>query len=110
MQVHDYQLSLQGPTHLRPGFELGTQAKVDGKTKFFIFNHLVFNVLIHKTEGAYTRAQNSAYASSLAVDTSGRRLLAWPKDTPAEVYFTPSDRKFSSSSCACDHMRASPAL
>lgn len=73
---------MQGPTHLRPGYELGV---TDNGKDFFIFNHLVFNVLIHKTHGEYTRAQNSAYTSSLAVDTSGRRLLAWPKDTPDEV-------------------------
>ena len=73
---------VQGPTHIRPGFELGVTP--DNKN-FYVFNHLVFNVLIHRTDGAYTRAQNSAYAKSLAVDTSGRRLLAWPEGTPDEV-------------------------
>jgi Endomembrane protein 70 len=72
---------LQGPTHLRPGYELGAQSGKD----FYVFNHLVFNVLIHQTDGSYTRSQSSAFASSLAVDTSGRRLLAWHKGTPAEA-------------------------
>jgi hypothetical protein len=73
---------LQGPTHIRPGYELGV---TPNNKEFYIFNHLVFNVLIHKTDGVYTRAQSSAYTNSLAVDTSGRRLLAWPHDTPAQV-------------------------
>lgn len=73
---------VQGPTHIRPGYELGV---TDNKKDYYIFNHLVFNVLIHKTHGEYTRAQNSAYSSSIAVDTSGRRMLSWPKDTPQQV-------------------------
>lgn len=64
-----------------PGYELGV---TDNGKDFFIFNHLVFNVLVHKTDGRYTRAQNSAYTASLAVDAS-RRLLAWPEGTPDDV-------------------------
>jgi hypothetical protein len=65
----------------------------DGK-EHYIFNHLAFNVLVHRTHGEYTRAQkNSPYASGLVMDPSGRRLLtaddstnrrmlAWPEGTP----------------------------
>ena len=74
-------LRVQGPTHIRPGYELGVTFNKD----FFVFNHLVFNVLFHKTGGHYTRTQANAYAKWHAVDTTGRRLLAWLKDTPAEV-------------------------
>jgi hypothetical protein len=56
----------------------------DNGKDFYVFNHLVFNVLVHKTDGRYTRAQNSAYTTSLAVDAS-RRLLAWPEGTPDVV-------------------------
>jgi hypothetical protein len=74
--------TVQGPTHLRPGYELGVTSN---KKDYYIFNHLVFNVLIHKSHGEYTRAQNSAFTSSIAVDTSGRRMLSWPKNTPQQV-------------------------
>ena len=82
-------LHAQGPTHIRPGYELGV---TPNNKDFYVFNHLVFNVLIHKTDGHYTRAQTSAYTNSLAVDTSGRRLLAWPQDTPDEVRVKPPAR------------------
>lgn len=69
-------------SHLKPGYELGV---TDNGKDFYIFNHLVFNVLVHRTTGEVTRAQNSAFASSIAVDASGRRLLAWPRGTPTEA-------------------------
>jgi hypothetical protein len=65
---------VQGPTHLRPGYELGV---TNNQKDYYICNHLVLNVLVHKSHGEYTRAQNSAITSSIAVDTSGRRMLSW---------------------------------
>lgn len=96
---------MQGSSNLRPGFELGAADK-DGT--FVIFNHLAFNVLIHRTHGEFTRAQNhSPYTSGLVMDAATRkllrskniaedslvterdeasgRLLAWPEGTPNEV-------------------------
>jgi hypothetical protein len=68
-----------GVSYVSPGYELGVIDK-DGKT-FYIFNHLVFNVLVHKTDGRYTRAQSNAYMSNMTY----RRLLSWPKGTPEAV-------------------------
>ena len=96
---------MQGSSNLRPGFELGAADK-DGH--FVIFNHLAFNVLVHRTHGEFTRAQNhSPYTSGLVIDAATRRLLrsknidegslvagrdeasgrllAWPEGTPDEV-------------------------
>lgn len=96
---------MQGSSNLRPGFELGAADK-DGN--FVIFNHLAFNVLVHRTHGEFTRAQNhSPYTSGLVMDAATRRLLrsknidedslvtgrdeasgrllAWPGGTPDEV-------------------------
>lgn len=59
---------LQNEEFVRPGFELGY--KENGK--YYIYNHLVFNVLVHKTHGEYTRARaNSALIDGL----DARKLL-----------------------------------
>lgn len=96
---------MQGSSNLRPGFELGAG---DPEGDYYIFNHLAFNVLVHKTHGEFTRAQNhSPYTSGLVMDAATRkllrtrniaedslvtgrdeasgRLLAWPDGTPDEV-------------------------
>lgn len=85
---------VQGKTHLRPGFDLGT---ISGKD-FVIFNHLAFNVLIHKTHGEYTNAaKTNAITGAYIMDPANRRLLryeedatagrtlAWPEGTPDAV-------------------------
>jgi transmembrane 9 superfamily member 2/4 len=43
----------QDPESVRPGFELGFS--VDGK--HYINNHLMFKILVHKTNGQYMRAR-----------------------------------------------------
>ena len=40
---------MQVTTDLSPGFDLG--AKTSDSSEYIIFNHLVFNVLIHKAHG-----------------------------------------------------------
>lgn len=82
----DLWLRVQGPSHLRPGFELGYMEADADKPKmnhYYIFNHLVFNVLIHKTHGEYTQSQS--IGAALALEDSGRRLLGWPESTPPTV-------------------------
>jgi transmembrane 9 superfamily protein 2/4 len=44
---------MQDMEFVRPGFELGF--KQDGK--YYINNHLIFNILVHATNGEYTRAR-----------------------------------------------------
>lgn len=85
---------VQGKTHLRPGFDLGTRYNKD----YVIFNHLAFNILIHKTHGEYTNAaKTNAMAGAYIMDPANRRLLryeedatagrtlAWPEGTPNAV-------------------------
>eukprot|EP00892_Ulva_mutabilis_P012316 jgi/Ulvmu1/9457/UM052_0023.1 len=95
MPITTYDLTqVQGMAHLQPGFELGA---VSGKDHV-IFNHLAFNVLIHKTHGEYTNAaRTSAMANAYLMDPANRRLLryeddtasgrtlAWPQGTPDAV-------------------------
>lgn len=81
---------------------------MDSQGDYYVFNHLAFNVLVHKTHGEFTRAQNhSPYTSGLVMDAATRkllrsksiaedslvtdhddlsgRLLAWPEGTPDAV-------------------------
>lgn len=55
---------------VRPGFELGF--KENGK--YYIYNHLVFNVLVHKTHGEYTAARKK-YGDAVAEGLDARKLL-----------------------------------
>ena len=69
----------KGPTNVRPGFELGYR----DDEGYYIFNHLVFNVLIHKTHGEYSFSDPKY--QKLDLDLASRRLLSWPDNTPQEV-------------------------
>lgn len=53
---------------VRPGFELGYE---DGG-KFYVYNHLRFNVLVHPTHGEYMRARQISKVGG----SSARRLLS----------------------------------
>jgi hypothetical protein len=104
MQAKDLTLAqkISGP---QTGYKLGAK---DTAGNYYIFNHLAFNVLIHKTHGEYTRAQqNSPYTSGLVMDAATRKLLGsrgsegrtllherdehagrtliWPEGTPGTV-------------------------
>ncbi|GFR46395.1 hypothetical protein Agub_g7977, partial [Astrephomene gubernaculifera] len=68
LPVTVYDLLDEKNEFLRPGFELGF--KRDGK--YYIHNHLVFNVLVYMTHGEYTAARDS-YAKSLTVDSLDTR-------------------------------------
>ena len=46
----------ESPESIRPGFEVGYAA--DGR--YYINNHLMFKILVHRTNGQYTRARESA--------------------------------------------------
>jgi hypothetical protein len=45
----------QEPQQVRPGFELGYTAN----NKYYIYNHLVLNVLIHQVSGDFLRAKQA---------------------------------------------------
>lgn len=72
LPVTVYDLMNEDQEFVSPGFDLGWS----DKGKYYINNHLVFNILVHETTGEYTRAK-AAYkdgASLEGLDT--RRLLA----------------------------------
>ena len=52
---------LQNEQFVRPGFELGF--KKNGK--YYINNHLVFNILVYETHGEFTAAKKRCAASSV---------------------------------------------
>jgi transmembrane 9 superfamily member 2/4 len=66
---------MQNQEFVRPGFELGY--KQDGK--YFIYNHLVFNILVSLTHGEYTAAKEQGKAMA-ALEIGNRRHL---KSSPA---------------------------
>lgn len=65
------------PEAVRPGYEVGYKGD-DGK--YYINNHLMFMILVHKTNGQYMRSQrDAAEMEAAAVVESGvrrRRQLA----------------------------------
>ena len=52
LPVTTYDLA-ENPDSIRPGFEVGYEQ--DGK--YYVNNHLMYSILLHKTNGQYTRAQ-----------------------------------------------------
>eukprot|EP00882_Tetradesmus_deserticola_P003503 GHRQ01003706.1.p1 GENE.GHRQ01003706.1~~GHRQ01003706.1.p1 ORF type:complete len:729 (+),score=377.08 GHRQ01003706.1:96-2189(+) len=56
---------------VRPGFELGYQE--DGK--YYIFNHLQFNILVHPTHGEYMRARQGFRDAAVLDNIDARRML-----------------------------------
>jgi hypothetical protein len=61
---------------VRPGFELGY--KEDGK--FYIFNHLQFNILVHPTHGEYMRARQGYRDAAVLDNIDARRMLLSRKE------------------------------
>lgn len=63
LPVTTYDLE-ENPESVRPGYELGYEK--DGKR--FINNHLMFKILVHQTNGQYTRAkENMAEIEAAAI-------------------------------------------
>ena len=63
LPITTYDLA-ENPESIRPGYEVGYER--DGK--YFLNNHLMFKILVHKTNGQYTRArENMAEIEAAAV-------------------------------------------
>jgi transmembrane 9 superfamily protein 2/4 len=65
----------QNQEFVRPGFELGY--KEDGK--FYVFNHLQFNILVHPTHGEYMRARQGFKDAAVLDNIDARRMLLTKK-------------------------------
>ena len=70
LPVTVYDLLDENQEFVRPGFELGYK---DEAGKYFIYNHLVFNVLVSLTHGEYTAAMKTA--DTLSSIEARRKLL-----------------------------------
>lgn len=85
LPVTVYDLLDEDQEFVRPGFELGY--KENGK--YYVYNHLVFNILTYQTHGEYTAAKDK-YKDALALeglDTRKlRKLLADNETVLKEMY------------------------
>jgi len=80
LPVTVYDLLDTNQQFVRPGFELGF--KKDGK--YYINNHLVFNILVYETHGEFTAAKKR-YESTLAAEAlEARRRLSAAHSTDDE--------------------------
>ncbi|KAK9828105.1 hypothetical protein WJX81_004518 [Elliptochloris bilobata] len=69
LPITTYDLA-ENPESIRPGYEIGYER--DGK--YYLNNHLMFKILVHKTNGQYTRArENMAEIEAAAVIEGGAR-------------------------------------
>lgn len=71
LPVTVYDLLDQNQEFVRPGYELGYK---DDNGTYFIYNHLVFNVLVSLTHGEYTAAMKSA--ESMTTIEAHRKLAS----------------------------------
>ena len=73
LPITTYDLELE-PESVRPGFEIGYK-KDD---KYYVNNHLMFKVLVHESDGRYSRLSkaSSLEAAASTEVAGGRRLLA----------------------------------
>lgn len=62
---------LQQNEFVRPGFELGFK---DGD-KYYIRNHLQFNILVHPTHGEYMRARQGYKDAAVLDNVNARKML-----------------------------------
>ena len=68
----------ENPESIRPGYEVGYKGE-DGK--YYLNNHLMFKILVHRTHGQYSRArENMAELEAAAVVEVNplARGTAWP--------------------------------
>ena len=69
------------PESIRPGFQVGYEEE----GKYYVNNHLMFKILVHQTNGQYTRARvNMAEIEAAAVIEVGIALSSsYSKPLPA---------------------------
>lgn len=56
---------------IRPGYEVGYERE----GKYYLNNHLMFKILVHKTNGQYTRARENMAEIEAAAVIEARRFL-----------------------------------
>ena len=80
----------QDPESVRPGFEVGYRA---GPDQYYVNNHLMFKVLVHESNGQYSRMSQSEaeLEAAASVEATGRKLLAAKR--PQQTY-APGEKLF----------------
>eukprot|EP00798_Chlamydomonas_sp_ICE-L_P015250 gene15250-21332_t len=73
LPVTVYDLEDEEQEFVRPGFELGYK---DSAGKYFINNHLSFNILVYRTHGEYTAAREQYDGDALVNGMDFRRQLS----------------------------------
>lgn len=63
---------MQDQDYLRPGFELGYEEN----GKYYIKNHLQFNILVHPTHGEYMRARQGFKDAAVLENIDARRHMS----------------------------------
>ncbi|KAL6780112.1 EMP70 [Auxenochlorella protothecoides x Auxenochlorella symbiontica] len=72
LPITTYDLELD-PESVRPGYEVGYKLK----DKYYVNNHLMFKVLVHESDGRYSRvAGDASLEAAAASDLAGRKMLA----------------------------------
>ena len=82
----------QDPESVRPGFEVGYRT---GPDKYYVNNHLMFKVLVHETNGQYSRMRQgeAELEAAAAAEASGRKLLAGG-NTYDSTYVAPGEKMY----------------
>ena len=70
LPITTYDLA-ENPESIRPGYEVGYERE----GKYYLNNHLMFKILVHKTNGQYTRARENMAEIEAAAVIEARRCL-----------------------------------
>lgn len=103
LPVTVYDLLDENQEFVRPGYELGYK---DEAGKYFIYNHLVFNVLVSLTHGEYTAAMKTA--DSLSTIEARRKLSHGTSDPQPTLRKLMGARQLNNASEAIPSANVSP--
>jgi hypothetical protein len=90
----------ENPESIRPGFEVGYA--VDGK--YYLNNHLMFKILVHRTNGQYTRARANAAELEAAAVVEVTSAPVLPRVSPFRgegVFYGPAEQSACLPPCLC---------
>lgn len=80
LPVTTYDLQ-RGPESVRPGFELGFVAE----NKYYVNNHLIFKILVHPTNGQYTRMKEEMEQLEAAAVVEVRACIPYDESRSSTI-------------------------
>ena len=104
LPITTYDLA-ENPESIRPGYEVGYER--DGK--YYLNNHLMFKILVHKTNGQYTRARENMAEIEAAAVIEVRR----PRTRCSLALLSPqaaAERANEACHIACRHAECVPVM